>query len=56
MRSDVYICYSPKQMKWLCDDGFRYAVCGLSPNPPHNTFWCFIRNEKLNKKLEEWFL
>ena len=55
MRNDVYICYSPKQKDWLCEKGFKYAVCGLNPNPPHKTFWCFLRNEKFNKEIEEWF-
>lgn len=40
-------------MKYLTDNGIRYEVVGLNPDTK-NTFWAFIRDEKLNQKLNNW--
>lgn len=53
MRS-VYLTYDVKLKQHLKNKGFRYIICGLSPNEPHNTFWVYERNEVFNETLNEW--
>ena len=53
MRS-VYLTYDVKLKQHLKNKGFKYIICGLSPNEPHNTFWVYERNELFNETLNEW--
>lgn len=53
MRS-VYLTYDVKLKQYLKNKGFRYIICGLSPNEPHNTFWVYERSELFNEALNEW--
>ena len=53
MRS-VYLTYDVKLKQHLKNKGFRYIICGLSPNEPHNTFWVYERDELFNNVLNEW--
>ena len=53
MRS-VYLTYDVRLKQHLKNKGFRYIICGLSPNEPHNTFWVYERNELFNEALNEW--
>lgn len=53
MRS-VYLTYDVKLKQHLKNKGFKYIICGLSPNAPHNTFWVYERDELFNNVLNEW--
>lgn len=53
MKNPLYICYDPKQKKYLNDHNERYHVCGLNPNN-HRTFWVFMRTENLDNLLKKW--
>lgn len=53
MRS-VYLTYDVKLKQHLKNKGFKYIICGLSPNEPHNTFWVYERDELFNNILNEW--
>ena len=50
----VYLTYDVRLKQHLKNKGFRYIICGLSPNEPHNTFWVYERNELFNNVLSEW--
>lgn len=49
----LYCCYSLNQRNFLRDNGLKYELAALNPNSK-NMFWVYIRNEKLDKLLEEW--
>lgn len=49
----LYICYPEKIKNFLLSNGCRYEVIGLNPNSKQ-TFWVFIRDEKINKLLTDW--
>ena len=52
--SILYTCYSVPLMKFLTDQkGIRYELVACNPNTMKK-FWIFIRDEKLNKALDEW--
>lgn len=50
----VYLTYDVKLKKYLKENGFRYIICGLAPNEPHDTFWVYERNAEFNKILDKW--
>ena len=50
----VYLTYDVKLKTYLKKEGFRYIICGLSPNAPHCTFWVYERTAKFNSVLDEW--
>lgn len=49
----LFPCYSWNVVKFLKSKGFRYKLIGLHPDTL-NKFWVYIRNEQLNKSLDEW--
>ena len=51
----LYICYSIQQRDYLKANGIRYEVGGKSFNT-NCPFWVYIKNEKLDKLLNEWTL
>ena len=50
----VYLTYDVKLKTYLRNKNFRYIICGLAPNEPHDTFWVYERTEKFNSVLDEW--
>ena len=53
MDVELYCCYSLNQRNFLCKNGLRYKLAALNPNSK-NLFWIYVKNEKLNKLLDEW--
>lgn len=51
--SKFYCCYSVQVRDYLYKNGVKYDLCALNPNT-NNMFWAYIRNEKLDKLLNEW--
>lgn len=51
--NQLYCCYSLNLRNFLYQNGIKYELCALNPNN-HNMFWVYIRNEKLDKLLEQW--
>jgi hypothetical protein len=51
--SSLYCCYSLNLRDFLYKNGVKYELCALNPNSK-NMFWVYIRNEKLNRLLDEW--
>ena len=49
----LYCCYSLNLRNYLKDNGLRYEICALNPNSKE-MFWVYIKDEKLNKLLNEW--
>lgn len=50
----VYLTYDVKLKTYLKGKGFRYIICGLAPNEPHDTFWVYERTQNFNDALNEW--
>ena len=50
---NLYCCYSLNLRDFLYKNGVKYELCALNPNSK-NMFWIYLRNEKLNKLLDEW--
>lgn len=50
----VYLTYDVKLKQYLTEKGFRYIICGLAPNEPHDTFWVYERNSEFNEVLDRW--
>lgn len=50
----VYLTYDVKLKQYLAEKGFRYIICGLAPNEPHDTFWVYERNSEFNETLDKW--
>lgn len=50
----VYLTYDVKLKQYLKKKGFRYIICGLSPNEPHDTFWVYEKTEEFNNTLSGW--
>ena len=50
----VYLTYDVKLKTYLKNKGFRYIICGLSPNEPHDTFWVYERNGMFDDELLKW--
>ena len=51
----LYCCYSVPLKNYLTQHKIRYELCAKNPNTDC-MFWVYVRNEKLNKCLEEWSL
>lgn len=49
----LYCCYSIPLKNYLKSKGIEWEVVALSPNTK-STMWIYIKNEKLNKYLDEW--
>lgn len=49
----LYCCYSLNLRNYLSDNGMRYELAALNPNSK-SLFWVYIKNEKLDKLLNEW--
>ena len=49
----LYCCYSLNLRDFLYKNGVKYELCALNPNSK-SMFWVYMRNEKLNKLLDEW--
>lgn len=49
----LYCCYSLNLRNFLYEHGLKYELCALNPNS-QNMFWVYIRDEKLDKLLNEW--
>ena len=49
----IFCCYSVDLKHFLSNNGIRYDLCALNPNNSH-MFWAYVRNEKLDKFLNEW--
>lgn len=51
---NIFACYSLPLMQYLVyGKGIKYEIVGLNEKTK-NKFWCFYRDEKLNKALQEW--
>ena len=53
MDVELYGCYSLNQRNFLQKNGSRYKLAALNPNSK-NLFWVYVKDEKLNKLLDEW--
>lgn len=51
----LYCCFSVPQQKFLTSKNINYEVVALNPNTKC-TMWIYMRNEKLDKALNEWRL
>ena len=49
----LYCCYSINLRNYLYENGLKYELVAKNPNSD-NLFWVFIKNEKLDKLLNEW--
>lgn len=52
MNNNIFYCYSIKLKDWLKLNGLYFINKGIHPNG--NIFWCFERNEQLDKALTDW--
>lgn len=50
---ELYCCYSLNLREFLYKNGLRYKLAALNPNSK-SLFWVYIKNEKLDKLLNEW--
>ena len=50
---ELYCCYSLNLRNYLYENGLRYKLAALNPNSK-NLFWVYVKDEKLNKLLDEW--
>ena len=50
---ELYCCYSLNLREFLYNNGVRYKLAALNPNSK-SLFWVYIKNEKLDKLLNEW--
>ncbi len=51
----LYCCFSVPQQKYLKNKGIDYEVVALS-STTKCTMWIYLKNEKLDKALNEWSL
>lgn len=51
----LYCCYSVPLKDFLRSKGIKYEIVALSPNTK-STMWVYMKDEKLDKCLEEWSL
>lgn len=49
----LYCCYSLPLRKYLYENGLEYELAALNPNSK-SLFWVYVKNEKLDKLLNEW--
>lgn len=50
---ELYCCYSLNLREFLYSNGLRYKLAALNPNSK-SLFWVYVKNEKLDKLLNEW--
>lgn len=50
---ELYCCYSLNLREFLYNNGLRYKLAALNPNSK-SLFWVYVKNEKLDKLLDEW--
>ena len=50
---ELYCCYSLNLREFLYKNGLRYKIAALNPNSK-SLFWVYVKNEKLDKLLNEW--
>ena len=53
MDVELYCCYSLNLRDFLYKNGLKYKLAALNPNSK-NLFWVYVKDEKLNKLLDEW--
>ena len=53
--SKLYCCFSVPLRDYLAQQNIRYELCAVNPNS-NKMFWVYIKNEKLDKLLNEWTL
>ena len=53
MDVSLYCCYSVNVRDFLKSNGVRYKIVAENPNS-HKIFWVYVRDEKLDKLLNEW--
>lgn len=53
MEVSVYCCYSLDLKNYLTEQGIRYILVAANPNN-HHIFWAYVRDDKLNKILNQW--
>mgnify|MGYP003298479790 CR=1 FL=1 len=53
MDAKFYCCYSLNLRKYLQDNDMKYIMCALNLNSK-KMFWVFIKNDKLQKLLDNW--
>ena len=53
MSIELYCCYSLNLREFLQKNGLRYKIAALNPNSK-SLFWVYIKDEKLDKLLNEW--
>ena len=49
----AYKCFSTRQKRYLMDKGFEYICIAIDPKT-EDLFWLFLRNDNLNKALDNW--
>ena len=50
---ELYCCYSLNLREYLYKNGLRYKIAALNPNSK-SLFWVYVKDEKLDKLLNEW--
>lgn len=50
---NLYCCYSLNLREFLYKNGMRYKLAALNPNSK-SLFWVYVKDEKLDKLLNEW--
>lgn len=50
---ELYCCYSLNLREFLYKNGLRYKLAALNPNSK-SLFWVYVKDEKLDKLLNEW--
>lgn len=50
---ELYCCYSLNLREFLYKNGMRYKLAALNPNSK-SLFWVYVKDEKLDKLLNEW--
>lgn len=50
---ELYCCYSLNLREFLYNNGMRYKLAALNPNSK-SLFWVYVKDEKLDKLLNEW--
>ena len=53
MNVELYCCYSLNLREFLYNNGLRYKLAALNPNSK-SLFWVYVKDEKLDKLLNEW--
>ncbi len=53
MEVSLYCCYSLALRNFLNENNIKYKIVAQNPNT-QAIFWVYVRDEKLNKALNEW--